>query len=159
MVGYVTDIKEDGYAPLEDVEAEIRPAVLRDKKAEVLKAALSQKMEGISSLDDLAQKTSSRIREASDITFNSFTIPAAGIEPALNAVAYIWPQDRLTPPVKGNNAVYVVNITSITEPDNKTDFSLEKMRLKTEYVTRTNYEAYEALKKHAKIEDERSKFF
>ncbi len=159
VVGYVTDIKEDGYAPLEDVEAEIRPAVLRDKKAEVLKAALSQKMEGISSLDDLAQKTSSRIREASDITFNSFTIPAAGIEPALNAVAYIWPQDRLTPPVKGNNAVYVVNITSITEPDNKTDFSLEKMRLKTEYVTRTNYEAYEALKKHAKIEDERSKFF
>jgi len=159
VVGYVTEIKKDGYAPLEDVEAEIRPNVLRDKKAEVLIAALTKKMEGIKTLDELAQKTDSRIREASDITFNSFTIPAAGIEPALNAVAYTWPPERLTPPVKGLNAVYVVNITSVTNPDPKNDFSLEKMRLRTEYVTRANYEAYEALKKHAKIEDERSKFY
>ena len=47
----------------------------------------------------------------------------------------------------------------MTEPDKKSDFSLEKMRLRTEYITRTNYEAYEALKKYAKIKDERSKFF
>ncbi len=159
VVAYVTDIKKDGYAPLKDVEAEIRPIVTQEKKAEILQAALAKKMTGISTLDQLAQKTGTRIREASDVTFNSFTIPAAGIEPALNAVAYIWPQDKLTPPVKGLNAVYVVNITSVTEPDKKSDFKLEKMRLRTEYVTRTNYEAYEALKKYAKIKDERSKFY
>ncbi len=159
VVAYVTEIKKDGYAPLKDVEAEVRTNVLREKKAETLAAALANKMEGISTLDELAQKTQTRVRDASDITFNSFTIPGAGIEPALNAVAYIWPQDRLSPPVKGLNAVYVVNITSVTEPDKKSDFKLEKMRLRTEYVTRTNYEAYEALKKYAKIEDERSKFY
>ncbi len=159
VIAYVTDIKEDGYAPLKDVEEEVRTNVLQEKKKDILAEALSKKMEGISSLDELAQKTSAHIHEASDITFNSFTIPAAGIEPALNAVAYTWPQDKLTPPVKGINAVYVVNITSVTEPDKKSDFSLEKMRLKTEYITRTNYQAYEALKKHAKIEDERSKFY
>ena len=159
VVAYVTEIKKEGYAPLKDVEAEIRPVVMQEKKAAILQAALAKKMTGISTLDQLAQKTGTRIREASDVTFNSFTIPAAGIEPALNAVAYIWPQDKLTPPVKGVNAVYVANITSVTEPDKKTDFKLEKMRLRTEYVTRTNYEAYDALKKYAKIEDERSKFY
>ena len=159
VVAYVTEIKKDGYAPLKDVEAEVRTNVLREKKAETLVAALTSKMEGINTLDELAQKTQARVRDASDITFNSFTIPGAGIEPALNAVAYIWPQDRLSPPVKGLNAVYVVNITSVTQPDQKSDFKLERMRLRTEYVTRTNYEAYEALKKHAKIEDERSKFY
>jgi len=159
VVGYVTEIKKDGYAPLEDVEAEIRHNVLRDKKAEVLIAALKEKMKDAKTLDELAQKTDSRIREASDITFNSFTIPAAGIEPALNAVAYVWPPERLTPPVKGLNAVYVVNITSVTDPEPKADFSLEKMRLKTEYITRANYEAYEALKKQADVKDERSKFY
>lgn len=159
VVAYVAEVKEDGFAPLKEVEEDVRANVLREKKADALAASLQEKLSGVTSLDQLAEKVNGRIREASDITFNSFSIPGAGIEPALNAVAYVWPKERLSPPVKGLNAVYVVNITSITEPEEKNDLNLEKMRLRTEYVTRTNYEAYEALKKHAKIEDERSKFF
>ena len=133
--------------------------VAKEKKGDALVAALSKKMEGVKSLDDLSSKINARVREASNITFNSFTIPGAGIEPALNAVAYVWPPDRLTNPVKGLNGVYVLDVTSVTEPEKITDFSQVKTNLLTTYRTRTNFEAYNALKEHAKIKDERSKFF
>ena len=159
VVGYVTDVKKDGIAPLEDVREDIRIQVMKEKKSEALAAAFSKKLENTGSLDDLASAINARIREASDITFNSFTIPGAGIEPALNAVAYVWPPNRLTGPVKGINGVYVLEVTSVTEPEIPSDYSRIKTRLMATYQTRTNYEAYNALKEHADIKDERSKFF
>ncbi len=159
VIAYVTNVKKEGIAPLKDVKEDVRLQVLKEKKAEALTTALTAKMKGIQTLDELASKINTRIHEASNITFNAFSIPGAGIEPALNAIAYVWPADKLTHPVKGLNGVYVVNVTSVTEPENTSNFKSEKNKLLTTYRTRTNYEAYEALKEHAKIKDERSKFF
>ncbi len=159
VVAYVTNVKKEGIAPLEDVKDDIRIQVSKEKKADALVAALGNKMEGVKSLDDLSGKINARIRKADNITFNSFTIPGAGIEPAINAVAYVWPPHRLTNPVKGLNGVYVIDITSVTEPEKISDYSQARTRLLATYRVRTNNEAYNALKEHANIKDERSKFF
>ena len=159
VIGYVTEAKKEGIAPLNDVEEDIRLQVTKEKKGDALVAAFNEKIKDVETLDDLASKINARIREASDITFNSFTIPGAGIEPALNAAAYVWPPNRLTNPVKGLNGVYVLDITSVSEPDSISDYSQVKTRLLATFQTRTNYEAYNALKEHADIKDERSKFF
>jgi len=159
VIGYITEAKTEGIAPLKDVEEDIRLQVTKEKKGDALVIAFKKEMKDVKTLDDLASKINARIREASGITFNSFTIPGAGIEPALNAVAYVWPPNRLTSPVKGLNGVYVLEITSVTEPDSISNYNQIKTRLMANFQTRTNFEAYNALKKHADIKDERAKFF
>jgi len=159
VIGYITEAKTEGIAPLKDVEEDIRLQVTKEKKGDALVMVFKKEMKDVKTLDDLASKINARIREASGITFNSFTIPGAGIEPALNAVAYVWPPNRLTSPVKGLNGVYVLEITSVTEPDSISNYNQIKTRLMANFQTRTNFEAYNALKKHADIKDERAKFF
>ncbi|NOY38120.1 MAG: hypothetical protein GXO83_11180 [Chlorobi bacterium] len=159
VVAFVTVVKEDGIAPLEDVLADVQLNVAKEKKAEVLVDKLSKDLQSVSGLDGLATKLGVRVQEATDVTFNTFAFPSAGIEPAINAAAFVLPEDQLSPPLQGLNGVYVVEITSVTAPVETPDISQEQSKLLISYQTRTNYEAYEALREGANIVDERYKFY
>jgi len=96
--------------------------------------------------------------EASQINFNSYSVPGAGVEPALIAAATVAPQGKISSPVKGNNGVYLLTVNNVTTTP-ETDMKLLKERLLLTYRMRGMYEAYEALKKDANIIDKRYKFY
>lgn len=158
IIAYVTGVREEGYAPLEQVRAEVEIAVLREKKAQVISDRIKAQMEGTTTLASLAQKMNLEVLQATGISFTSFSVPTAGIEPALIAAATTMPVNTLSEPITGNNGVYVISVTNTTTDESVTAEN-EKRRLQTSYQTRANYEAYEALKKKADIKDRRSKFF
>ena len=98
------------------------------------------------------------ISEANDITFNSFSIPGAGIEPAVIAAAVNLPLNTISEPIKGTNGVYVLEVNELEEPENNNLASI-RSRLASSFRVRANYEAFEALKEAANIVDSRSKFY
>ena len=97
--------------------------------------------------------------DANNVNFASVSVPSAGIEPNVIATASVLAQDQLSQPIHGNNGVYVIMVGIITDPDETTELATEKTRMTTLRETQANYEAFEALRQAANIEDNRAKFF
>lgn len=158
VVAFCTKVQEEGIAPIEDVENDIRYALIKDKKAEIISAEFKKNMEGGKSLDDIAAIMGLNIREATQINFRTYTIPEAGNEPALIAAASSAKQGQVAGPIKGENGVYLINVNNVT-PSGEEDVKMVKDRLLTTYQMRGSYEAYDALRKAANIQDRRYKFY
>lgn len=158
VIVYLTGVKKEGFSPLEDVESDIRLNVMKEKKAGKIIENIKARMADTETIEDLAGILGVNTESATGISFNSFSVTGAGIEPQLIATAVNCEQDKLTGPVKGNNGVYVVYVTNITNSE-ETDLTAVLNRLKSTYNVRVGYEAYEALKENAGIVDSRSKFY
>jgi peptidyl-prolyl cis-trans isomerase D len=158
VVGYCTKAQEDGIAPLKDVENDIRFALIKDKKAEILSAEFNKNNGSGKTLDDIARAMGLTLQEATKINFRSYTVQGVGTEPALIAAASVAKQGITEGPVKGTNGVFMLsaNNVSATQGD---DIKLVQDRLKTTFQSRGTYEAYEALRKNANIIDKRYKFY
>ena len=153
VVAKVTDVREKGIAPFDQIKTILEPIVIKDKKADEIKKTF----EG-ADLNKIAQKLNLEIKDAENISFATFAIPGAGIEPVVIGVATNTSKDALSKPIKGNNGVYQLVVTN-TKEIQATTKEQEKKVLINDYSTRVDYQAYEALKKAAEIKDERAKFF
>ncbi len=158
VIGFVTDIKEEGIAPIEQISAQLAVQVKKQKKAEYLANKFNEAMQNNQDLEALAANLNTEVLEATDITFRSYSVPGAGIEPKLVATATSMNQDELSAPIQGENNVFVVKVTSVTTEENS-NADLQQMQTMTQYQNRANYEAFEALKETANIVDKRSKFY
>ncbi len=158
VVAYCTKVQEDGIAPQKDVANDIRFALLKDKKAELISAEFNKNDGAGKTLDDIARTMGLTVEEAAKINFRSYTVQGAGNEPALIAAASVSKQGAVSGPVKGNNGVFMLTVNNIT-PTPGDDLQLMRDRLKTTFQMRGTYEAYDALRKAAKIVDKRYKFY
>ena len=158
VIGFVTEIREEGIAPLEQVKAQITVQVKKEKKAEYLAKKFNAVMATNNNLETLASEFNTEVFEATDITFRSYSIPNAGIEPKLVAVATSVSPDQVFGPVKGENNVFAIKVISVTEEEN-TNLDMQQMQTMTQLKNRATYEAFEALKETANIVDKRAKFY
>lgn len=158
VIGFVTDVKEDGIAPFEQVKQQLMVLVKKEKKADLIAAKLQEALNENKDLNFLAKKFNTEIHEATDITFKSYSVPYSGVEPELIAVASSLDVDQISSPIKGNNGVFVVKITSVSVDENSS-VEFQKMQKETQYQSRVGYEAFEALKGTANVVDKRAKFY
>ncbi|RUT78152.1 peptidylprolyl isomerase [Ancylomarina longa] len=160
VVAILSDIKAEGYAAVKDVASTIKREIRKDKKAKLIIAELTRDSKGAQSLLSVAQKENLELKNASGISFQSFQIPGAGIEPNVISTASILEKGKLSSPVKGNQGVYVLLVTNTSE-DKVTNETINvyKSRLEQGYQYRTNYQSYQALKDNANVVDKRYKFF
>ena len=158
VVAYCTKVQEDGYANIKDVESDIRFALLKDKKADLIAEEFKKNTGEGKSLDALASSMNLTVQEATQINFRSYTVPGLGTEPALTAAASVANQGVLTGPVKGTNGVFMLSVNNITESQDE-DIKTVQERLEYNFQMRGSYEAYEAQRKEANIVDKRYKFY
>ncbi|NLV19278.1 MAG: peptidylprolyl isomerase [Bacteroidetes bacterium] len=158
VVAYCTRVQEEGLAPLKDVENDVRFAVLREKKADIISEQFKEIKGSGKSLNDIANEMGLNIQEATQISFRSYSVPGAGMEPALISAATSTPQGQLTGPVSGNNGVFMFQVNSVSEAPPE-DTEMLRGRLMATYRMRGTYEAYEALRESANIIDKRYKFY
>lgn len=155
IVATLTEIKEKGIAPFELKKEEIMVEVRKDKKATQFIDEF--KKTGYKTIDELASKIQQPVNDAPNVTFNSFSLPYAGIEPEIIARLSVSAKGILSEPLKGNNGVYVFEVTNVI-PSDQTDFEVDRVRVANEWKTRVDYQSFEALKKLAEISDKRVKF-
>jgi peptidyl-prolyl cis-trans isomerase D len=157
VVAYCTKIQEEGIAPVNAVASEIRYKIAKEKKAQKISAEMEKYAQG-KTIYDVASYYGTKVQDAAGINFRSYSVPGAGVEPALIAAAATSPQGVLSKPVEGNNGVYmfVVNTTSPAGPD---DIASLRTKLNSNYQVRATYEAYQAIKDKKEVVDKRYKFY
>ena len=159
IVAYCTDVKEEGYAKLDDVEADVRFAVLKEKKAGKIMEDIRSQTEGIDNIEDIASTLDLRVNEATKINFNSYSIPAAGIEPSIIATASSASEGYLSGPIEGNNGIFIIYVNNKEENAQGQDPAFIMNRLSSTFEARASFEVFEALKKESNIVDKRYKFY
>jgi peptidyl-prolyl cis-trans isomerase D len=158
VVGFCTKVNEEGSAPEKDVSNDIKYIITKDKKADIISSQLNTLKKEGKTLEDIAGKEGVKVMEATQVNFKSYSVPGAGVEPALVGAVSIADQNILSGPVKGSNGVFMINVNNVVTA-NSEDAKLLKERLTATYQMRGTYEAYEALKKQANVIDKRYKFY
>jgi peptidyl-prolyl cis-trans isomerase D len=158
VVGFCTKVQEEGIANIEDVKSDIKFALMKEKKAEILTAEFVKENGTGKTIDDIARTMGLTVQEATQINFSSYTVPGVGTEPALIAAATVAKQGTVAGPVTGNNGVFMLTTNTVT-PSPGDEVKTIQARLKSTFQMRGSYEAYEALRKGAKIVDKRYKFY
>ena len=161
VVAAVDDVREKGYAPVEDVRAELEIEVKKEKKAQQIIANISSKQKDINSLEELASVLNTQVQTATNVRFIARSFGGAGIEPVVIASAYSLDINEISDPITGNNGVYVISPTNINEPEepDEKDIMNERALIERNFATRVYYSAYEILKEIAKIDDLRANFY
>ncbi|MFW5822130.1 MAG: peptidylprolyl isomerase [Tangfeifania sp.] len=149
---------EEGVASFEEVRDRVELAVIREKKAEMLKEKARTAMEGKTELATIAAELDTEVKNASNITFNSAQIPGAGMEPAVIGTAWTLETGQVSQPVTGINGVFVVEVTSVNQGTDQ-DVESEQMRLARDLTFRASSQAYEAHREKTEVEDNRAKFY
>ena len=110
----LTGRTEAGPAPFEEVESEVRQAVLLERKKEVQAAALREALAGATSMRALAAAAGTDLETADDLSIQAGIIPAYGSEPrAVGAVFGLEPGQR-SGVIEGDQAAFVVRTTALT---------------------------------------------
>lgn len=157
VIGFVTEVREEGTAPFDQVKEDIKLKVRENKKAEKIAQEMNSKLKEANSLEGLATSMGVTPRQASNVSYSSVRIPGLGSEPKVAGVIATLEKDQLSYPIKGENGVYVIKITNISEQNITPEFY--KQRTLQQMQRTAAFRAYEALKEAANIKDKRYKFY
>jgi peptidyl-prolyl cis-trans isomerase D len=158
VVAYCSRVQEEGIAPVEDVASDIRFILAKEKKGEIIAAEMKKLEAEGKNINDIAAHYNTTVQDASGINFRSYSIPGAGIEPALISAASASEPGKLSKPVEGNNGVYLFVVSDAT-PVVAEDLALVKERMNSSYQIRASYEAYQAIRDKKEVKDMRYKFY
>jgi peptidyl-prolyl cis-trans isomerase D len=146
IVAILTEIREEGIAPLNQITDEIKAKVIIQKKGEILAAELKNE--------------SNLVKTAKNISFASSGLNDDGNELKVIATAVYSEKDKLSLPIIGENGVYILKVTSKTGVDNveNIDVSADKQNAERRIIFRISREAYNTIKEAADVVDNRFKF-
>ncbi|MBE2246880.1 MAG: peptidylprolyl isomerase [Candidatus Competibacteraceae bacterium] len=158
VVALLTTVRSDGIPKLEDVRKDVEVGAKRHKKALQYIQEFSQAMSGKNNLDEVASAMQLNVNPATDVTFQSFFIPGAGVETELVGAVFGLKQGQLSKPLEGNNGVFVF-VTDLLNPAQGTgDYSFNKIQLLSQISSRASTDAMDAVKSSYKIQDKRYLF-
>lgn len=159
-VAVLTNIQEEGIAPLNSVSPMIRTELIRKKKGEVIAKDLERAISGSESLLSVAQKANAQVMDATDVSFNSFQIPGAGIEPKVISDVISMNENVISKPIIGNQGVYVVVVNSKNvEAVTPEQIAGAKRGIQQNNMTKIYYQSLPALVKKVGVVDQRYKFY
>ncbi|MGW8314647.1 MAG: peptidylprolyl isomerase [Bacteroidales bacterium] len=160
IVAVLTEAKEEGYASLEDVRAEVVMAVKKEKKAQKLVEQFNERMAGVSDLNQYGDEYNEEVDEATQVKFANTYVTGVGLEPYIVGAAMYLPENKVSEPLVGESGVFVISVTNRTEPEvPETIDPAVKSRLTYTMESRSNYEAYNALVEAADVKDNRLDLF
>ena len=160
IIAVLTEAREEGYADLESVRAEVSLAVKKEKKAARLVEQLNEQLAGVTDLNQYGIESGENVGEATQIKFANTYVAGVGLEPYVVGASMYLPLDRISAPLVGESGVFVISVTNRTEDvQEEGDDAAARSRLKYTMESRSNFEAYNALVDAAKVEDNRLEIF
>ena len=158
IVAVITEVKEKGIAPLEQVKEELTTKVIRKKKGEQIEKEFETALAGGIAIDALPTKMSIPLLQAQNINFYSNALPNSSNEPDVIGTIVTQKAQSTSKPIIGKEGVYVVHVISKTEPAAQKDYEAQQKTGISEVQARVDYEVYNALKENANIKEHFVKF-
>ena len=157
VIAHLLSATEEGVMPLELAREQIERELINEKKGELLVTRFKDAIASSSDINVIASKMNSQVQTAQGISFTSFQVPGAGIEPALVSLAVHSPVNSISQPVAGINGVYVLQVT------NSTDIQVEAANiaagLRQEVTRKTQQQFLQSIRENAEIVDRRARFY
>lgn len=157
IVAKLTDTKDKGTAPLEQVKDEVTLKVKQDKKAETFMKEFDASLAGSKTLEDLAAKMKLIVEKMDGLVFSSYSVTGLGKEDVMCGTVNALKPNTLSKTLKGQNAVYVVYVAE-RKATTAAYSKAVQAGINQSLSSRVDYEAYEAQKTLAGIEDHKAKF-
>ncbi|OFY89478.1 MAG: hypothetical protein A3K10_11735 [Bacteroidetes bacterium RIFCSPLOWO2_12_FULL_31_6] len=154
VIAHLSEVREEGIAPMEQVEIQVELGAKKKKKAELF----IKEMSGIHNLDELATKIGGTVEIAPNVNFAAYAIPGMGQELRVNGMASTLQKGQMSPPIEGQTGVFVIQIESVTPAPPTTDYAGIKTQLEQNYRGSTS-QLLEALKDKFGVVDKRYKFY
>jgi peptidyl-prolyl cis-trans isomerase D len=159
IVAHLSRIKKEGTAEVEDVRDKVTKLVINEKKAEIIKTNFANAMKGGKSIEDIATALKTQVQPFNNINFNTPNVQFAGNDAKL--VGYICgmkPKD-LSKPITSFDGVHVFYVESVNRPEIPAEYRQNKQNVFAQKKQQMYNITFEALKKKAKVKDERYKFY
>lgn len=161
IVVEVLEIIPAGTRPMDDIRPQIETLVRNEKRKEMMLEQVKSQIAGQTSLDGISNVTNKPIQPAESVRLNALTLPSAGREPEIVGLLFALEPNTLSAPVKGESAIFVVQVTNRTMADATaiTDTERESIRTRLQQARSASYQQnwIEELKKKADIEDFRTR--
>jgi len=154
VIAELTEIREKGTAEMNQIKDQLTTLVKKEKKADKFISEMKPQV-ALGSIDLIAQKLNVTAADAPNINFNSFSLPGMGIEPNVIAASTCYDRNKISPPIKGNNGVFIISVVDKIKAPQPLDVKTAKLQLSGEVQSRVDYQAFEALKKVADVKDYR----
>ncbi len=159
VVASLKAIHDGEYQQLADIKENIKPLVLREKKAEMLLTKVESALATTKDLNALANQLGVDVETVEAGTFGSPNIPGYGREPDVVGTVFSMEVGETSGVVKGTQAVYVIHLDNIEPAGLKNDFSREATAMANQFRTRINRDAPKAIEEANEIEDNRYMFY
>jgi peptidyl-prolyl cis-trans isomerase D len=157
VVAILNDINNKGTISLSKARPMIEPILRNQKKAEIISA----KIGSAATLEAVASATSQTVSHVDSLQFSSPYIPNLGPEPKV--VGYSFDKQltgkAVSAPVGGNEGVFVLKVDNVSAKANyAVDVEQARQAILQSQESLIQRSGTDALKKKAKIEDDRGKF-
>ena len=159
VVAVVTDIKEKGFALLEEVKDDVTTKVVKKKKSELFTNELNAAMAGGTAINEIATKMKLNLGQAENINFNSNVIPGAGNEASVIGAISVQKAKTMSKPLTGKEGVFMVYTESVTYAPALKDYKAQQAQAISQLQPRVDYEVYDALKTNANVIEHLVKFY
>ena len=159
VIAVLTGERSKGTADLASVKPEITAQVRNELKAEQIKQKLNA-AKG-STLEQMAQAygPAAQVKTADNVVLAQAMIPGLGSEPlAVGRVFGLKPGQK-SAPIAGEQGVLVVEPVSVQPAPAAADVQAARQQLAAQRTARTDGLIYEAIKQHADVKDNRTRFF
>lgn len=156
IVAALTGVHKKGISSLDAVKSSVAAQVANSLKGD----KLVEKLQG-QTVDGAAASLGKPVQEAHAVNFEMVQIPGIGFEPAVIAAASALQSNQTSAPIKGNNAVYLLQNTSYTPSQEiqPLNITTDKKQMENELRYRASYQISNAINQLVNIDDRRVKFF
>lgn len=164
VIAQVSEVREKGIAPLEDVREEITNKVLKAKKLDMLKDKANEvyaKANSLDSLSKLKNMVDYEVNTLTNVKDNSY-IAGLGKEPLIAYNIFKETINTVSKPLRGENGYYIIQVHKRNIPDaSKAEENLSQtiLDLKQKASQSAFMQWFSKVKENAEITDNRSNYY
>ncbi len=164
VVAQLSDVRTEGIKPLEDMKEEIRARLIRQKKLDKVKAKAEEVHRKVAAAGSIeaAKALDSTLGVETITVKNNGQVPGLGMEPAFTTAAFSTPVNKLSEPIRGERAYFIMQVKNRTEA-NMAGFDAQRKDIYQAQLDRLKNSAYymwmNTVKENAEIEDNRLRVY
>lgn len=154
IVAQLTSKKDKGLMSVEEASAIVTPILKKKKKAELIKTRIKG-----NTLQEIASNQGVSVQTADAVNLSSPTLAGAGEEPEVVGAVFSMEPGKVSEPIAGEKGVYVAELVSKFEAPAMESYKGFAQQESAARRAQAGSRVFEALKKKADIEDNRSRFY
>ncbi|MUP43032.1 peptidylprolyl isomerase [Christiangramia aestuarii] len=154
IVAQLTAKKDKGLMSVEEASSVVTPIIRKEKKAELIK----ERLKG-NTLQEIASNQGVSVQTADAVNLSSPTLAGAGEEPEVVGAVFSMEPGNISEPIAGEKGVYVAELVSKFEAPAMDSYRGYAQQESAARRAQAGSRVFEALKKKAEIEDNRSRFY